>query len=218
MHYFEEDVFSLVARSPYLMLAKPRSAESTLRRALEAGDDLKHLLHEYPCALYEPLEFFYICLEGLGALDADLLDDMITSSIWQAVVWASFYAALDPRPEYAKVLQQIDFPLPYNQWIVDLALAEAGIAPPDPATEQVAELIRRVRNLLEPVPRPDIPLRLSPSSDQKERLLAERDHIAGVYKNRGADAARAEIQGTLSGYYAADYRGWVAKGCPLPPG
>ena len=217
MHYFEEDVYSLVSRSPYLSLSRARSAEAILRRAVEAGEELERLLHEYPNARYESLEFFYTCLNGLGAINVTLLNDMIDTRNWRAIVWASFYTALDPRPEYAPLLQSIEIPLPYNRWLVDLGMAELGIAPQDPATEQVRDLIRRVRHLLTPVPRPSTLLRTSPSSAQLDRLHEERNQISNTYRIKGTDAALAKMQGTLSAYFAASYRTWVANGCPPPP-
>ena len=84
MHYFEPDVWYLIGKAPVLGLGRESSGLSLLRRARSALETYRKALAAYPRVRCEPLDFLYICLESLGALDSLLFEDLMTGCTWRA--------------------------------------------------------------------------------------------------------------------------------------
>src|SRR6266545_2031194 len=100
MHYFDADVWYLINGAPVLSLGRQTSALRLLRRAAQAVDTYKSVLSQYPFVQCEPLDFHYICLQSLGALDELLFRDLMTEATWRGVVWGAWLVGLSPDLKY----------------------------------------------------------------------------------------------------------------------
>jgi hypothetical protein len=206
--YLDKDVAYFVSQSPYLTLAKPRSAARFLQRQVTIGEDCWPALRRYPRERIEPLDFFYTCLHSLGALDQPFFEALLGHHTWRGVVWGSWLALLDPREAFSKPLRAAA-PGPHNQWIVDAAMATIDGRDPPPEGAEIAALAARFRDLLEGVPRPEVPLRHAPTPTEIAVMDGERALVRARYARGGADAALAALRGTLVGFYAQGYVRWV---------
>jgi hypothetical protein len=213
MGYFREDVGYFVRTSPYLTLAKPKSASDFLRRQVEAAEECLPALRAYPELLVEPLSFLYTCLRSLGALDPAFFGALVRDHTWRGIVWGAWLAMLEPRAELAEALCSARPNCPKNEWLVDCALSTIEGRAPVPSHEVIVRLAARVRRCLDGVPRPAVRLRPEPTPTEITRMARERADIRAVYVDAGADAALRRLPGTLVGLYAMDYVRWV-RSCP----
>jgi len=205
-----------VRNSPYLRLAKPRGAESFLRRQVSLAEECLPALADYPRVLVEPLEFFYACLRSLGALTAPLIEALVRDCNWRGAVWGAWLAILEPRDEFLAALESARGRWPHNDWLIQSAIAAVRGQPSSAEHAAVLELGARCRELLRDVKRPVVPLRREPTEIQIAQMNREREIVRAAYAAGGSDAARAALPGTLLAYYADDHATWAARGCPLP--
>lgn len=212
MRYWDEDVGHFVRRSPYLVLARPGSAARFLAGQVLAGEECAAALRAYPGLRVEPLSFFYVCLQSLGALDQAFFEALVAGHTFRGVIWGSFLAMLHPNTSFVDPLRAAGPRAPHNAWLVACALATIEGRAPDPEHAAVAGLAARCRELLEGLPRPVVPLRPFPSAAELAQMERERERVRARYRSGGAEAARAALRGTLVGYYAQDYEPWVRSG------
>ena len=214
MRYLDGDVAYFVHASPYLALAKPSSAVAFLRRHVEAAEELAPVLRAYPGVRIEPLDFFYVCLRSLGALDQTFFEALLRDHTWRGVVWGAWLAMLDPRDTLVDPLRAAGPRWPHNEWLVDCAIATIGGKTPAPPLEAVMALAARCRRSLDGVPRPVVRLRPEPTDQQISAMEWERRCVRSAYVRLGAEAALRCLPGTLVGFYAVDYPRWVRSGAP----
>jgi hypothetical protein len=86
--HFKPDVAHFVAGSPYLELSEPTRALRFLSRHVEAGEECVAALAGYPALSIEPLQFFYVCLRSLGALDVAFVESLLTEQSWRGLCGA----------------------------------------------------------------------------------------------------------------------------------
>lgn len=209
MRYWDEDVGYFVRTSPYLVLARPGSAARFLAGQVLAGEECAAALRAYPRLRVEPLSFFYVCLQSLGALDQPFFEALVAEHTFRGVVWGSFLALLRPSASFLGPLRAAGSRVPRNAWLVACAAATIEGRAPDLEHAEVAGLAARCRGLLEGIPRPVVPLRPYPSAAALAQMERERERVRACYRRGGVDAARAAIRGTLVGSYAQDYAQWV---------
>lgn len=209
MHYFFDDVAYLFRKGPYLHLARPRSALRYVRYQVEAGEECIDTLRLYPGVRIETLEFHYACLFGLGALDGDLLDDLLVEFAWRGVVWGSFLAALMPRPEFAESLSAALARVSHNRWLVEAALDVVCAREPTAERRAFIEETARMRALLAPLAHRRVPLRRAPTQAQAAQLQREREAIRAAYERSGLAGARAALKGTLLAAFLRPYPEWI---------
>jgi hypothetical protein len=209
---FIGDVHRLVEASPYLQLAKRRSAEGFLRRGVSLAEECFTALADYPRVLVEPLEFFYTCLRSLGALTPLLLEVLVRDCTWRGAVWGAWLAILEPRPEFLPALESVRRTYPHNDWLIECALTAVRAESPSPEQEAILGLGARCRELLRDVKRPVTPLRRAPTDVEVAQMDREREVVRAAYARGGAEAARAAFSGTLVRYYSENYSKWAARG------
>jgi hypothetical protein len=142
MNFNQHDVLQLFAAIPYLQIGKVRAAEHLLAAAVRNGDELRHVLGQYPDVKYQALDFHYACLQVIGAASEPLVADLTMHYTWRGIVWASWLIALSPAPCYAHYLQTltpVSIPEP-NRWLVDLALHEIAGTRCDSALQHQTDL------------------------------------------------------------------------------
>ncbi|KWF57354.1 hypothetical protein [Burkholderia pseudomultivorans] len=160
MHYHPDDLYRLFSGVPTLRLNRPAPAESFLRAVVAAGDELAHVLRDYPHVRYEPLDFHYLCHQSLCALDDALLDDLTQDPDpggWRGAHWAALLVALsgDARhlPHLDKVRRHRGV-----EWAAGLADA-AVHADTASAASRCCRLIVALRDQLAVLPRVGVRLR-----------------------------------------------------------
>lgn len=79
MHYHPDDLHRLLSCVPTLRLNRPAPAESFLRNVVAAGNELAHVLRDYPHVRDEPLDFHSLCRQSLCALNDALLAGRTTA-------------------------------------------------------------------------------------------------------------------------------------------
>lgn len=216
MRYWDEDVGYFVRTSPSLVLARPGSAARFLAGQVLAGEECAAALRAYPGVRVEPLSFFYVCLQSLGALDQPFFEALVEGHTFRGVVWGSFLAMLRPCASLLGPLRAAGPRAPHNAWLVACAVATIEGRAPEPEHAAVAGLAMRCRELLEGLPRPVVPLRPLPSAVERAQMERERARVRARYRSGGAEAARAALRGTLVAYYAQDYEPWVRSGGARP--
>ncbi|MDB4927658.1 MAG: hypothetical protein JWM10_142 [Myxococcaceae bacterium] len=205
-----EDVAHFLRMSPYLTLARPAGALRYLKRQLELAEGCDAALWEYPALQIEPLEFFYTCARSLGVLDRGFFEALLFELTWRGVVWGAWLAMIEPRPEFRAPLLSVQSRVPaYNRWIVDCAVCAIEDRSPEPNQHDFTALVKRVRQLLAPIPRPVGRIRRMPTTEEYAAMAQEQARIRRCYAAEGADAALAMIPGTLIGFYTQDYRRWL---------
>ena len=193
MHYVYNDVIRLFAGVPVLRLAKPDNARSFLSVAVRDGSELCHVLRAYPQVRYQPLEFFYACLQSLGAQNEKLIEDLTSHYTWRGVVWAAWLVALAPEARFAPYLKRVREGMPHNQWIVELALCEVEGSLCEKYSNHQG-LVRTMRSLLHEIPRPTIELRKAPNEAELQELEVASRAVLVAYRSRGVDAALRTIR------------------------
>lgn len=209
MHYLERDVAYLLRKSPYLRLARLASALRFVRAQVEAGSECVETLALYPGLRIDALEFHYACLFGLGALDDDLLDDLLTEFNWRGVVWGSFLAMLRPRAAFAQPLSATIERVPRNRWLVESALDLLCGRQPAPERRAFVTAMEQLGSLLALAPDLPVPLRRMPTERQRAQLRTEQERIRAVYHQSGLTGALAAREGTLMALYTQPYLAWI---------
>ena len=207
--YFADDIFYLIRSSPYLQLSRERSAHSFLQRQADAGEECKETLASYPQIRIEALDFFYTCLQSLGAPNRELIHDLLRCGSWRGVVWGTWLALLAPHHHFAEELRRVEAQFPEQKWLIACALAEIeGQSPPLP---EFSHTVHRIRICLAPIPRPSIELRQGPSVEQLATMERERKSMRELYRRMGADAVRKALPSTLLATYFDDLDVWRRK-------
>jgi hypothetical protein len=205
VHYFESDVWYLLGKAPVLQLATEPAGVNLLRRARSAVEDHRAALAVYPTVRAQPLDFIYVCLEGLAALDLALFEDLTSACTWRGVVWGAWLATLAPRSEFLPHLERALPTVPKNHWIVRLAIA--ALENRDAASEAL-DCATVIRQALAPLPRVHAPLRRAPDAGQLARMNEERKALREHYRSGGDAAVRAHLHGTLLETYLLPYDEW----------
>ena len=158
--YDVEEVAKLFLRLPYTQMMRASSGLYLLKRQAAAIEAWGEYLPQYRTLLCERLDFAYLYLRCLGALDISLLHDLLFTRwfTWRGVVIGSWLSALEPRQEFHELLRQARPRAPKNQWAVDFALAAIeGTRPPEVAEH--LGLMETITQALRPIPRPATTLR-----------------------------------------------------------
>jgi len=129
----------------------------------------------------------------------------------RGVVWGSWLAALAPQPGFLAPLSRARSSAPKNEWIIELAIAANEHRPPSLYCE-AAGCIAAIRQSLAPLARPEVPLRLTPDTDEIARLERERGIMRRHYREGGAAAVAMHLPGTLLDHYSAPYEVWRRRG------
>ncbi|MGK8207752.1 hypothetical protein ACRS8P_11680 [Burkholderia cenocepacia] len=193
MHYHPDDLYRLFSGVPTLRLNRPAPAESFLHAVVAAGDELAHVLRDYPHVRYEPLDFHYLCHQSLCALDDALLDDLTQDPDpggWRGAHWAALLVALsgDARhlPHLDKVRRHRGV-----EWAA--GLADAAVHPDASSGRSgCARLIVDLRHQLASLPRVAVRLRRQPPADV---LAATAAAVRAAYRRGDVAAARALARG-----------------------
>ena len=187
--YNIDDVFSLIRPLPYVHMMRERSGLLLLGRQVSKIQAWGEFLPQHRTALCEPLDFAYRYLRCLGALDELLLQDLLLSGqfTWRGIVIGAWLAALEPRPEFRKLLLRARPLASKNQWVINLAVAAIDAKRPPEVAEHL-DAVEKIRRALAPIPRPAVKLRRydrtrSPVRAEEIRLIGE------IYRTRGSDAA-----------------------------
>ena len=118
----KQNPLQLFAEIHYLQVGKVFAAQRLLETSVRDGQELHHLLLQYPDVQHPALEFHYACRKIIAARSESLIVDLVTNYTWRGIVWAAWLIALAPAKEYAKHLQ-LKVPEP-NRWLVEFALHE----------------------------------------------------------------------------------------------
>lgn len=214
MHYLSQDLAWVIDGLPPLALAKPHF----LAAMLAAGEEHAPVLAEYPQARHEDLEAYYLSLRGIGALDEDLLHDLLFAHSFRELACGAWLAALAPQPSYRRYLLDARDRAPHQQYLIDLALAMLDGEGRDrsewPCDAQTFADTQRIRAALDALPRPEVPLRRAPAPSLQQRLQEEDQRIRELYRREGSAAALAAMSGSATAFYRMDYPAWHRLGCP----
>lgn len=191
MHFCYDDLLRLVRPVPFMHLGRPSSALTMLTRASDDAEELGSVLRQYPRLRYQALDFHYICLQSLGALDERLVNDLVTELGWRGLVWASLLTCLSPTQEYRELLHTARPQWPMQAWAVDLALGNLGANCPG-ELEALMIQVKRLREALAACAIPRVSLRRGESSSLVE---ARRAVVLAEYRRGGRDAALRAIAG-----------------------
>ena len=201
MHYIEYDVQRLVQNVPYKTVGSRASILRLLRKHLQAIEAWRDFIPLYASVRCEPLDFLYLYLQCVAALDELLMHDLINEHFprWRPIVVAAWLAALAPRDDYHDMLVEAR---PFAQHVdrgnfqpvVDLALAAITGQPPPELTEHHM-LLEQLRGVLASTPKPAVRLRRMPEGGEEQ--IAQIMLIRDCYREHGAEAARITISGTL---------------------
>lgn len=185
MHYLRTAIERLHLSVPHLNLATPRRALQFFENVTQTGTELANTLSRYPEVRYEPLDFYYVCLQSLGALNERALNDLLTEQGWRGVLWGALLVCLSPEPHLRTILESASGRAPSQQWAVDLAVAMLdGVQwAENPPLQQA---ILRLRTQLDGLSRPVVVLTSLPSCEQ---LLYRQEIVRNAYRTAGADAA-----------------------------
>lgn len=194
MHYLRTDIERLHLSVPHLKLATQRSALRFFENVTQTGDELAHVLCCYPEVRYEPLDFYYVCMQSLGALNERVLSDLLSEQGWRGVLWGALLVALSPDARYRSLLESASGVAPYQQWAIDLALANlAGEQYADNLALQ--QTISKLSTQLEGLARLNVVLQESlPVEEQQLRQQKVRE----AYRQAGFYAAQAVLVSTVS--------------------
>jgi hypothetical protein len=206
VYYEADDIVHLMRNVPYMRLMRPSSGLLLLRRQAHAVEAWREFVPLYRSVRCEPLDFFYTYLQCLGAFDELLLHDLLTEFRWRGIVWGSWLAALAPQADFRDRLVEARPNAPYNQWIVDLALAVLDQEQPEELAEHL-HLLAQIREALAPLSKPLIKLR-HPDPLQRQMLENERSIILDIYRNGGLEAARAYLAGRPWRTSLPGFRNW----------
>jgi hypothetical protein len=194
-YYHSTDIASMMAAVPKMMLSRPQRALVFLKTAVRDGIELESILAQYPNVRYEPLDFHYVCLQNLGAVNENLISDLTCYHGWPGVIWAGFLASLSPSEQYARHLLAARPAAPHNQWILDVAL---GIIEDRDhrGFHEHTDLLKALRGQLNKLPLPYTELRRVQSEDV---LLSIQARVREAYRHGGSsEAARIVLNARAS--------------------
>src|SRR5690242_18816617 len=102
MHYIGTDVHRLVRLVPHLSILRPGSALRLLRRQVRTLENCREFVPLYASVRCEPLDFLYVYMQCVAALDDMLLIDLLNEHYpqWRPILIASWLVALAPRAQY----------------------------------------------------------------------------------------------------------------------
>lgn len=183
MNYHFDDVQKLLASAP--RFHSFGSALRYLRDVAQSGDELRSTLQRYPAVKYEPLEFFYICLQSLAVLNEALIFDLTRFHGWHGKEWASLLACFSPDPKYVPHLvfsAASDGPRP---WAAQMALDIAHTRDVGDRGE-LHQVLADLRQLLTAVRLPMAEIRKAPCVDFLE---ARADAVRQAYREGGLQCA-----------------------------
>lgn len=184
-HYLRADIARLLGSIPKMTLAKPERALAFLKNVTRDGHELKNALACYPQMRIEPLDFHYVCLQSLGALNAHLISDLTKYYGWHGIVWASLIAALAPSETYAPYLTVALDAAPHNQWIVQVALGVIEGRDISGMDEHTA-IIQTLRAQLSHLSLPATKLRTNPTA---KMAIDTQARVRDAYRRGGVSAA-----------------------------
>ncbi|UOF12904.1 hypothetical protein IEQ11_14160 [Lysobacter capsici] len=210
MHYLAQDALWTVRGLPYHELGTAQFLDSMVRKGQEHAERLS----EYPQAQYDELEIYYVSLRGIAALDIWLLHDLLFEHGYCARTQAAWLAALAPHPLYRQPLSEASALTEHRRSAIELALAVADLGDGEIGNTESLIALARIRSALDPLPRPQLPLRLAPSPQQVQRLKEEQQRIGELYRRGGAQAARDSLPGTMTAYFQMSYPDWHRQGRP----
>jgi hypothetical protein len=180
-----EDVSKLLKGFPYLTLGRASSALHFMKNMASDGDELSNILMQYPHVKYEPLDFYYLCFQSLGALNEELISDLITQYTWRELIFASWLIALSPSEKYEEYLNTIyTSARTENRWIIELALSEIRAEPCSCYLEHQGYL-QIVKKLICQIKLPKIIIRSSPSGLANQGVIVE--HLREAYRKGGVN-------------------------------
>jgi hypothetical protein len=183
----DEDVCKLIFSFPYMRITKETSAKRFIDELVEDGEELQHILKQYPHVLYEPLEKHYDLLRLLAVLSEELIFDLCGYYGWKGIAMASFLTILKPQKEFKKHLLFARNNTK-EPWIVDLAIDEINGTSWQNYPE-IETSLYKLRKLLDGLDTPKIQLRKYPTKAEIEELQARSAVIRKIYKEQGTQAA-----------------------------
>lgn len=184
MNYQAPDLHRLVSHWLPLHLRRAPYTERLLRKMVDDGQDLRGVLQQYPAVRYEPLDLHYVCLQGMGALSAELFDDVVALYGQQGRAWLGFHLMLAPQPWAKDRIERLRQQAPDGPWVEDIVLARASGA--RSSYKVIEELFGQLADQLGSLPMPATRLR------RERDLQAWQTHALAVrsaYKSSGSDAA-----------------------------
>jgi hypothetical protein len=185
MHYDSHDLERLIRPVPLMRFLRLQGASRFLSIAVKDAEELTPILRQYPGLRYQPLEFHYVCLQSLGALNHALVRDLTDYYGWHGLVWASFLAALAPSATYRSTLESSRIRQPRQAWAVDVALVQMG-APCPTELKEITGYVNHLRELLSVCPLPEVSLR---RAESPATIASLRQVVLAAYKQGGADVA-----------------------------
>jgi len=177
-NYEPADVARLFSPVHTLALGQASRAQRFLEGYVETGFAYAATLAQYPAVRAEPLDFHYICLQSLGALDVLLIEDLTKHHGWRGIVWAAWLSMLAPHSDYLPHLEDAIARAPYNAWLLEIAIQLVQDQYSRTAPE-FGTAILALRNQLQPLPRPNVRLARVPS---REVIEAHRAQMAAAYR------------------------------------
>jgi len=196
IHFVQGDVARLFRSVPYLAISKPERAVAFLRKAVEDGQQFRTQLADYPAILCEPLDHHYVCLQCLGALSEDLIEDLCRHYTWRGFIWACWLSSLSPSESFRRHIVGSPNAGPDNKWWIEFALAEIDGIQLERYRE-LHDLFAQLRTSLDGLPRSPALFRPAPDQKQTARLKTDKDLIARIYREEGPEAAQRYIKDSL---------------------
>ena len=204
MNYFENDVAYFIRSGPYLKLMT-NAGLSFVRRATEQGRLYSRALANYPHTKCEPLDFHYLCLLNLGALDDLFFEDLLAIN-WRGIVWAAWLASLRPSNQYRDQLLNLRSKVhERNKTIIDVAVAITDGTQP-PHIEEHVRIIKEFSSQISSLPLPKVPLRRMPTD--VSQFADVHDVVKTIYRSEGTEAAIRYARTSTSYEYHFEYPAW----------
>lgn len=188
MNYHSDDVLKLLASAP--RLRSTGSALRYLRDAAQSGAELRSTLQRYPSVRYEPLEFFYVCLQSLAALNDALISDLTQFYGWHGKEWAALLACFSPDPKYVPHLELSAALAGPHQWAAQIAVDIAHRREGEERGE-LEQLLSALRLQLTSVDLPRVELRQAPCITFLEARAAA---VRRAYREGGLPSALGTLR------------------------
>lgn len=194
MHYCEKGVRRLITGVPVWLFSSERQLSHLLTSTVETGEELKHLLFQYPQVRYEALDFHYVCLQSLAVPGPELIADLLSGESWTEVQWGAFLACLTRDIHYGPYLRAVAGRTTKRSAVVELATRICSGTLTNDDNPNLLLLSKLYRQLAK-CPRLPVVLSLSKPAEH-QRLLQANVRVA--YRKSGADAALAVIRNIKS--------------------
>jgi hypothetical protein len=199
MHHDDTQVHRMVDDLQYMQFASLERTASFVGKLLQDIRALQPIFNAYQEVRYEPLDYHYVLLKYIGALNTELVEDLCSGHYtWRGTVVASWLACLCPQPGYTAALQAAQAHTPaHNKWITELALADiqGALWPGHPRLQGA---IRELRQRLNTVAHPHFVIRPALSPSELAQLQLEQQRILAAYRLGGRAAATQALTGTLA--------------------